>query len=818
VKVKLQGISTSSLKKAVVTTALFALQFLGASVTRIQAQQTATQTGVPIVQIDSVEVTGFYRYALPMILGTMGIQQGSEVTYRDIQRGIKALYATGGFADVIVRAEGVPGEPVTLIVEVEERDLVRRLVISGLDHADEGTVRDTSDLRPNQPFSPSRMLDAKQFIRSELAKEGIPFARIDERLEEVEGSPGLVDVTIEVTEGNRVTIAEMTFVGNEVLTDSEIRGSMQTQAEGFLWFRGGSYDASAYELDLAQSIPGLYRSKGFLDFEIVSDSLVVDPQTGKTRIELQVFEGPRYRLDEFVIEGNRHFTTERLEQFFQTEERGLLQRFGIGGEDLEGAEAYFDATAFEDARAQAMQAYANEGYIYAQIQPWLEPEEVQEGETPTVRVGWDIEEANPAYINTISIAGNDHTHDRVIREQLMIIPGDVYAMDRILASYQGIQALGFFETPLPEPQIVPDDRTGDVDITFLVQERNTGAINFGTAVGGGTGVSGFLGYDQPNLFGQAKSGHLRWDFGRYINSFTLSFSDPSLFQSRVSGTISFFNSRDRFFQFATGRRMRRGFSTRFGFPIPWSRRSQVIFGYALARTRYEVFQDVDDSSLFGLPPGVQSAFSVGFVRSNLDHPVFPTMGSRQSWTSEINGGILGGDGNFTKHMAEGSWYLPAWQLGGGGGGRPIRTTLGVHLESGAVFGDVTQFPFDRFWMGGVQFGENLRGYDETSITPFGYFPERSRDIPDIDRLGNAFLLMTAEFAIRVNDNLSVSTFYEAGNIWTDPRSVDPTHLFRGAGVGIQLVTPFGPMGIDYAYGFDKLKPGWQLHFKMGPSF
>ena len=55
-KVKLQGISTSSLKKAVVITALFALQFLGASVTRIQAQQTATQTGVPIVQIDSVEV------------------------------------------------------------------------------------------------------------------------------------------------------------------------------------------------------------------------------------------------------------------------------------------------------------------------------------------------------------------------------------------------------------------------------------------------------------------------------------------------------------------------------------------------------------------------------------------------------------------------------------------------------------------------------------------------------------------------------------------------------------------------------------------
>ena len=302
-----------------------------------------------------------------------------------------------------------------------------------------------------------------------------------------------------------------------------------------------------------------------------------------------------------------------------------------------------------------------------------------------------------------------------------------------------------------------------MDITFLVEERNTGSINFGTAVGGGTGVSGFLGYDQPNLFGQAKAGHLRWDFGRYINSFTLSFTDPALFQSRVSGTLSFFNSRDRFFQFATGRRQRQGFSTRFGFPVPWSRGSQVLVGYSLSRTEYKLFQDVDDNSLFGLPPGTQSTFTVGITRTNLDHPLFPTVGSRQSWTSEFNGGILGGDGDFTRHMAEGSWYVPAWQVGGGaGGGRPIRTTLGLHFTSGAVFGDVTQFPFDRFWMGGVQFGENLRGYDETSITPLGYYPERSRDIADIDRLGNAFMAMTAEFAIRVNDNLSISTFLRRG--------------------------------------------------------
>ncbi len=746
--------------------------------------------------------------ATATIIGTLGLQAGAEVTYREIQRAIKNLYSTGQFTDVKVYAEGAEGEPVTLTVEVGERPVVRRLRISGLQHVSEGSVRDTTGLEAGQPFSPRKVFRAKEYIRNKLAKEGIPFARIEERTEPVEGDPGAVDFFLDVSEGNRLTVAEVAIQGNSGLSDGEIEGAMQTKKEGFLWFKDGTYEEDLFNQDMTQAIPGLYRSKGYLDAQIVSDSLVVDPQTGKTRIELQIDEGPRYRLADFSVSGNRHFSTAEVEQYFNREEGGLLSALGIGGNRNQGDHPYFDAQAFEESGANLQRAYANDGYIYAQVTPWLERVDTAVGAEPAVRVGWNIVESNPAYVRMVSVAGNDYTHERVIREQIYVLPGDVYSMDQILRSYQGIAALGFFETPLPEPDIVPDTETGDVDITFKVQERQTGSINFGTAVGGGTGVSGFLGYDQPNLFGQAKEGHLRWDFGQYINSFTLSFSDPALFDSRISGSISLFDSRDRFFQFATGRRRRQGFSTRLGFPVPWALRTQVFFGYSLARTEYRLYQDVDDTSLFGLPPGTQSTFSLGILRNNLNHPLFPTAGSRQSWTTELNGGILGGDGNFTRHLAEASWYVPVGQLGGGAqGARPIRLTLGLTLRGGAVFGDVSNFPFDRFWMGGVQFGQQLRGYDETSITPLGYFPERSNDITDIQRLGNAYLSMTAEYAIRVSDMLSLSTFFDAGNVWADPKSVDPTRLFRGAGLGVQLVTPFGPIGLDYAYGFDKTEPG-----------
>jgi outer membrane protein insertion porin family len=665
------------------------------------------------------------------------------------------------------------------------------------------------------------VLDAEAYIRQELAAEGIPFVRIEQRIEPVEGRDDEIDLFLDVTEGQRVTVAEFAVEGNEYLSAGEISGAMDTKPEGFWWFRSGGYDELKFETDLAERLPALYRSRGYLDFRVVSDTLIVDPTTGKARLQLEVDEGPQYRLGSFTIEGNEAFTDEQLEGYFIRTEGGLLRSLGFGGDDDDGPYGdVFDSEAFNTAILTVRELYANEGYLYVQVSPVINRvEATEEGQDPTVDVSWNIIEGAQAIVNRVAVAGNEYTYEWVIRNQIFILPGDVYSQDRVLRSYQSISSLGFFEAPLPFPDIQPLEN-GDVDLTFNVVEKQTGSINFGTSVGGGVGLSGFLGYEQPNLYGQAKSGTLRWDFGRYISRFEVSYSDPALLQSMVSGSVSLFNSRDRFFQFATGRRKRLGTNVRFGFPWPNSRVTRVFLGYGLSRTTYEQFNNVDDNSLFGRPPGVQSQLSLGITRQTLDHPLFPTVWSKLSLNFEANGGPLGGDGDFTRALAEGSWWIPAGGFGStGAGGIPaIRLALGLSVKGGAVFGDADRFPFERFWMGGVQFGQNLRGYDETTITPSGYFPERSTDIADINRLGNAFLSVTAEYALRLNDQISISAFYDAGNVWTRPSEIDPTHLFRGAGFGVQLVTPFGPIGLDYAYGFDRPNPGWQLHFRMGPGF
>ncbi len=766
------------------------------------------------VIVDSVEVYGNYRIPLESALATFAIRPNQSVTYREIQKGTKALMATGQFDDVTVRAQDTQGDRAVLVVEVAERAWLNSVVFEGLEHANEKAIQDTTGLKPSEPYNRQEVAAAEAMIRSELAKKGIAFANIEFSQEPTPDQVNTIDLKFDITEGNRITVADVAVTGNNNVPTSDIVGAMNVRPEGFFWFQEGTYDAEALASDLRTTVPDVYAALGYLDFRILDDTLVVDPQTGKARLEMTVEEGVQYRMANFTIEGNEEFADTVLTRYFETDQGGLLS--GILGGDTE-VEPVFDEVAFGAAAGQVRELYANSGFLYAEIIPRYVKHPGAEGASPTVDAIWEITEGLPAYVRRVTVVGNDYTYDWVVRDHLLLLPGDRYSQARIISSFQGIGSLGFFDAQMPPPDIEPDPTTGDVDITFHVKEKQTGSINFGTSVGGGVGLSGFMGYEQPNLFGQAKAGSLRWDFGRYVNNFELSFSDPSLFQSTVSSSVSLFNSRDRFFQFASGRRKRVGGSFNFGFPVPNTTRTRVFAGYSIARTAYELFEDTDDTSLFGLPPGVQITFLMGITRNTVDHPIFPTSGTRQAWNVELNGGPLGGSANFVKQTFEGAWWVPVGQIGSGGpggaGGTPM--TLGLTVKAGAIFGENTAFPFDRFWMGGVQFGQSLRGYDETTITPNGYFEKGAAGIRDVDRLGDAYLQLTAEYAIRIKGAASVQLFFDAGNVWARPQDIDPSRLFRGAGLGITFVTPFGPLGLDYAYGFDKARPGWQLHFKIG---
>ena len=790
---------------------------------RATAQEAAPALcGVP----DTIIVRGNSRVSDASIRSSAGLQRGDTLNFVAIRKVIRDLYETAQFDDVRVSCQVAPdGVTASLIIDVEERLLLADVAVEGVSRLSDRSVRDRVDLLVGRPINPQEVTRVVQRIDSLYESSGYYLARIAADTTMVGERAKL---TFRIDEGRRLAVSGIEVEGNQKLSSDRVVKAMKTRPEGFWWFRQGEFDEDEFATDLGARIPELYANEGFIDFQILRDTLVVDRERGKALLQIAVDEGERYRVGDFTVTGNRRFSADEIERFFPFEERApsLTERMrGLLGSGGDAAEGVFRQGAWEEATQRLNTAYYNEGYIRAQINPVVE-RTVGPDSVPQVDLRWEIFEGQPAIINKVIIAGNDYTTESCIRDQIFVLPGDVFNYDRLIRSYQNIQNLGFFEAPLPPPDTRPANDKGDVDIVFNVKEKRTGSINFGASMGQGTGVGGFLGLDQPNVFGQCKRVSLNWQFGRYINDFQLSYQDPAIRQSRISGTTSLYHTRSRYTIADLGRQTRIGGSLQLGFPVPWSRFTRLFVSYGAERVKAGGGLFERDTSSLLVQNGFRSTLGVTATHdTRIDLP-FATAGGLQTASAQFNGGPLGGDAKFSRFTGEFRAYAPLGQFGGERpGSQPGKFVFGLTARAGAVFGDVGPFLFSqKFALGGTQFGEMLRGYDEFSITPQGYVLGTSNFSARRESFGSAYFTSTAEMGLRLNQQFYANVFFDAGNIYDRPSEFDPTRLFRGAGVGVALITPLGPLGLDWAYGFDRLDaagnpdPKWQLHFRLGNIF
>ncbi len=140
-------------------------------------------------------------------------------------------------------------------------------------------------------------------------------------------------------------------------------------------------------------------------------------------------------------------------------------------------------------------------------------------------------------------------------------------------------------------------------------------------------------------------------------------------------------------------------------------------------------------------------------------------------------------------------------------------------------------PFEKYVMGGdgmsgySTYGEEtigLRGYENASLTPRTY---KNGSYSYDGNIYNKYV-MELRYPISLQPSATVYAlaFLEAGNCWTEFQDYSPFDLKRSAGVGLRIYLPiFGMLGIDWGYGFDEVSGyndagGSQFHFVIGQSF
>ncbi len=264
-------------------------------------------------RLDSIAVAGNRRVSRNAIAQASGLTLGRALSYRDVQRAIQDLYATGQFDDIRIATDTAAGQSI-LVVVVRERPVLLKWNVRGVAHLAEHTVKDKVELAEGRPMDPAAVERARGRIDSVYRAAGFYLAQV-RALRAYANDSTQVRVVFDVDEGRRVAIARLRFEGNSHFRAKTLAGEMKTRPEGFWWFRGGSYDDDKLRTDLTERLPKFYGERGYVDFQVLEDTLIVNDTTGKATLVVRVSEGEPYKIGGVEIVGNRRFSTEDVQHF-----------------------------------------------------------------------------------------------------------------------------------------------------------------------------------------------------------------------------------------------------------------------------------------------------------------------------------------------------------------------------------------------------------------------------------------------------------------------------------------------------------------------
>ena len=737
-------------------------------------------------QIVDVQVKGeLRRVAESLILSTIGLEPGVELSMENVQSAMHDLWNLNVFEDIKVWGEEGP-DGIRLVVEVVEAPALEGTRFKGHKEVKEKEFEETLGLVDGQVITAATVARGRQQIIDLYKEKGYLHAEVAGKRFDAE-EEGMVFLQYDIKEGDKVKIKHIQILNNEAFSDGEINKQMETKENR--WWRKGEFSDETYEED-KQKILAFYKSKGYQQAAISRDTVYYDETKHKLFIDLEVDEGREYRMGKVSWDGNELFDDAELADKLDMEE-GEIYR--MAGNEL----AWL-----------VQSAYYEKGYLNTEVRP----QEDLRGDHVDVR--FQIFEGQPYKIRRINVAGNTRTREKVIRRELELRPGDIYQQSLAQESQRRLHMLSFFKDVQIEPEFSDDPEQRYVDLNFVVEERRTGQAMMGAGYSDRDKLLGQIGLQIPNLRGTGQNLDFRWEFGTRREQFVLGFTEPWLFDTPTSFaarvsilSLDYFNYYDS---------QRNSVSVRIGRRLKWPAFSSISAGYQLEEVSYsDIAEGYDESRL---RPVTTSSFNLYYQRDTRDFPQFPTKGTLITYRPEIATSAAGGNVDFHRHEVTYNYYRPSWW----------KFVISAEAKVAFIDGfsevdDRNISIWDRFSPGGVDYWDGqVRGYTDRSLGP------RDNGFP---LGGTSMMVFNLEYRFPISEQSVIGLlFADAGNAWQDVGALSPLHprrslgdLRRSVGFGFRVMAPMlGMIGFDFGYGFDRrdvdgTPPGWITHFQFGPQ-
>jgi len=841
--------------------------------------------------LGGLEVTGLQSYNEQTVKTYTGLRIGQPITIpgEEISAVIKKLWGLELFSDVSIYRTKIEGDQIFLELNILERPTLSKVTVYGVKKRKVQGIIDDTDLKKGKKITESLLANTKGYLENKYRKQGYLNANVNIATAKDTSGTNSQSLVINVKKGDKVKIKEITFEGNEKLSDKRLKKSLKNTKKKKLYrfWKKSKYIEDDYEEDLSNLVD-TYAERGYRDARVLSDTFVKIDENN-IALKIKVEEGDKYYFGDINFVGNSVYSDRVLSQVLGIKKgdtyNGVLLKERIADDSKPDAE---DVT----------NMYQNNGYLFSTINP-VEVSAVND----TIDFEIRIIEGKETFLDHVTVVGNDKTNDHVIFRELRTRPGQKYSKDNIVRSVRELGQLGFFDAEQIVPDIEnPDPNAGTVDIKYSLVEAGSSQIELQGGFGGG-GFIGTLGlsfnnFSFQNIFngeaykpvpmGDGQTFALRLQASRTFRVYSLNFAEPWLggkkpvrFNLSFSRTQQFRSNfdnqgrivvdRDQSFSI-TG--ISAGLAKRVQWPDDYFTISHALnyqlydfnnfnsglfnFGngtsnsltYTLGISRSSqgpsrIFpltgSNFEFTARFTPPYSLFSNKDFKAIRNEIDDvtreildlelgatdPAFPSLRRRLESLEEERFKLL----EFFKVKFSGDWYTRLV-------GKLVLRTNAEFGFLGSYNNDIGNVPFERFFVGGDGLGNftldgrevvQLRGYDNSSLTPFSLNPITGNQEQDGGTIYNKYTMeLRYPLTLKPSASIYVQSFLEAGNAFNNFTEFNPFQLKRSAGAGLRIFMPaFGLLGIDFGYGFDEdLRPqsvgqgpsGWQTHFIIGQRF
>ncbi len=787
----------------------------------------ASQASAAVVS--TVTVRGNTRMSADTVRSFVTVEPGKSFSNGDIDDSVKALFATGLFADVSIYQSGS-----ALIVEVDENATINQIFFEGNKRLKDGPLSGMVRSQARGIFSPDTISTDVDAIREAYSRVG--RADVVVSSEVVPLSNNRVNIVYRVDEGGKTKIRSLTFVGNTAIGTQRLKEVISTKQSNLLsWLKNDDiYDPGKLSSD-EEKLRRYYFNNGYADFQILSSSAVLDEVANEYNITITVDEGNKYVFGNVSIESTLP----------GVESDSLYNKL----ETVSGKT--YSAGKVENSIIALTEEVATRGFAFVEVVPRGD----RNFETGTIDIIYLVDQGSRVYVEKINILGNDMTRDYVIRREFDMSEGDAFNQVFIQRTKKRLEALDLFESvDITTRGGQSSDR---VVVNVRVVEKASGEFSIGGGYSSSSGALAQVSFTEKNFMGRGQLLRISGNFGSEEQTYRFSFTEPYFLGYRMSAGFDLAqttnNSNDTT---SYGTESTTGI-IRFGIPLKENTGISLFYSYADTSTNIsDSLLDPADPLVPVPVPSLTMADTIQGNRANelsaaLAPPNSPTDWMRSGFGYALNYTTI--DSRLVPREGVG-FEITQTAFGAGGDATYLKTeakaiayaTLSeeadfvgmVRARAGALttFGDDGFRTLDNFFQGSKQ----IRGFDNNGFGP--------RDPITGDALGGQYYWnATAEInfpAPFLPESFGIrgAVFADAGSLWgVDDNGVNAIKTANaaanaGAGlnssqmdqilgndirasVGASIIwnSPFGPLRFDYAEPIIQQKQDEIRQFNFGIS-